>query len=124
MVGRKVRDNYLLIVDILEAIQNINEYTYGLSFEDFSKDKKTKDAVIRNFEIIGEASNKLSNHFKKEHSEIEWKSMTNFRNVIIHEYFGVDIDIMWNIISTKLPSLYDNIKNILDRKPPLDYKKG
>lgn len=113
MVKSKLRDHRLYIEDILESINKIEKYTKGMSFEKFSKDEKTIDAVVRNFEIIGEATRQLDSGIKKKYSDIEWKSMIAFRNVIAHEYFGIDMEIMWDIIQTNIPPLKQKIQNLL-----------
>jgi len=84
------REPKLLVSDILESAQKILDYTAGQSFEDFTKDSKTVDAVIRNFEIIGEAANRLPEEFKDRFSEIDWHRILGFRNRIVHDYFGID----------------------------------
>lgn len=96
------RDNELLVGDIIECFRNILTYTKGYTYEEFVEDNKTIDAVIRNFEIIGEASKLLSYEFKSKHPEVEWRKLTNFRNVLIHDYFGVDYDMLWQIIETQV----------------------
>ncbi len=96
------RDNSLLIKDMLQSANKIMSYTDEMTFEDFEKDEKTVDAVIRNFEIIGEAANRLDDAYKSNNPEIEWDKMRGFRNRIIHEYFGVDLEIVWQIIEDDL----------------------
>ncbi len=95
----------LLIEDILESGQKILDYTAGLSLEQFKADSKTVDAVIRNFEIIGEAANRLPNDFKEKHTEIDWHKIRGFRNRIVHDYFGIDYSIVWIIKETFLPQM-------------------
>jgi uncharacterized protein with HEPN domain len=102
-----------LIEDILESAGKILEYTEGLSFEQFLKDSKTSDAVIRNFEIIGEAANRLPEGFKELHSHIDWNRIRGFRNRIVHDYFGIDYSIVWQIKEAFLPDLISKLKQIL-----------
>jgi uncharacterized protein with HEPN domain len=102
----------LLLDDILEAIDRVEEYVKGLSFDAFSKDRKTVDAVARNLEIIGEAANRLPDEFKEKHSEIEWHKVVGLRHRIIHEYFGIDLAIVWQILQKDLPSLRQNLSHI------------
>jgi uncharacterized protein with HEPN domain len=102
----------LLIADILESARKILDYTQNFTFEAFCKDEKTVDAVIRNFEIIGEAANRLSTEFKQMHSEIDWFKIIGFRNRIIHDYFGIDYSIVWHIKETFLPELISNLSLI------------
>ena len=99
------RPIHLLINDILEAIDRIFQYKQDLSFETFSNDQKTIDAVVRNLEIIGEAANRLPEEFKEKHSEIEWYKIVGLRHRIVHEYFGIDIQIIWQVLNKDLPAL-------------------
>jgi len=107
------RDWKLLIEDILDSISKIKLYVRNLSFDKFNTDTKTIDAVVRNFEIIGEASNKIPDEIKNRYQEIEWKKIIGLRNRIIHEYFGVDNSIIWFIIENELVQLEERIKKIL-----------
>ena len=93
----------LLTEDIIASGNKIISYTEGISFEDFVADDKTADAVIRNFEIIGEAANRLPETFKEKHPEIDWHRIRGFRNRIVHDYFGIDYSIVWQIKETFLP---------------------
>ena len=104
----------LLLGDISDAIDRIQQYTRGMSFDAFSKDRKSVDAVARNLEIIGEAANRLPDDFKASHSTIEWHKVVGLRHRIIHEYFGVDIAIIWQIIQKNLPSLRFALSKIND----------
>ena len=106
------RQPELLIDDILESCSKILAYTDGYTFEDFCKDNKTIDAVIRNFEIIGEATGRLPEVFKDQHPEIDWHKIRGFRNRIVHDYFGIDYSIVWEIRSHYLPTLTDKLKSI------------
>ena len=95
----------LLLSDILESIDRIPQYIEGLSFDAFSNDQKSIDAVVRNLEIIGEAANRLPDEFKGNHTEVEWHKVVGLRNRIIHDYFGIDLKIIWQIIHADLPAL-------------------
>ncbi len=106
------RESKLLIEDILESGQKILDYTKGLTYEEFLKDSKTVDAVIRNFEIIGEAANRLTEDFKDENSNIDWHRIRGFRNRIVHDYFGIDYEIVWQIKDTFLPKTLEQISLI------------
>ena len=108
------RDDLLLLKDISEAGKNIREYTSGISYEFFLGNKMMIDAVIRNLEIIGEAANILGREFKAEHPEVEWKEMSAFRNLLIHFYFGIDHEIVWNVIKNKIPNNVDFIDQIIE----------
>ncbi len=106
------RNNNLLLEDILESILKIEVYTKGIDYNNFFKDEKTKDAVVRNLEIIGEAVNNLSTEFTLKNDEIEWRKIAAFRNRLIHEYFGVNYEAVWMIINSNLNSLKDYIERI------------
>ena len=106
------RDPALLINDILESCNKILQYTSSMSFEEFLKDSKTIDAVIRNFEIIGEATNRLPDEFKEENPSIDWHKIRGFRNRIVHDYMGIDFGIVWDIRSSYLATLIESLKKI------------
>ncbi len=106
------RNNQFLLEDIVEAISRIKDYSFNLTFESFTEDQKTIDAIIRNFEIIGEAANRLESDFKLTNADIPWLQLSDFRNRLIHEYFGVDLEIVWDIIKLELDELQQKIKNI------------
>ena len=103
-----------LLEDIYDAVMKIISYTKDMSFDDFMQDEKTIDAVVRNFEIIGEASKRIPDDFKKEHSEIEWRRIIGFRNRIIHEYFGIDYENLWRMKNENIPTLSEFMGQILD----------
>lgn len=109
------QNNFLLVEDILIAALKIQKYTEGFSFEQFSSDDKTFDAVIRNFEIIGEAAARLDDEFKQNNGEIAWQILKGYRNRLIHEYFGVDQQIVWDILKDDLPQLILNVKEIIKK---------
>jgi uncharacterized protein with HEPN domain len=97
------RDPKLLVGDILDCARKILDYCEGLTFDEFTKDSKTVDAVIRNFEIIGEAANKLTEDFKDSYPDIDWHRIRGFRNRIVHNYFGIDYSIVWLVKEQFLP---------------------
>lgn len=103
------RDWSILIDDIIESINKIKKYIEKFTFEDFVLDSKTIDAVVRNLEIISEASNRIPDDIKTKISEIEWKKIVGLRNRIIHEYFGVDNGIIWFIVKNELDNLEYNL---------------
>ncbi|HTY25763.1 MAG TPA: DUF86 domain-containing protein [Desulfomonilaceae bacterium] len=86
------RDCRLYLDDMLGSCRKIREFTEGMSFEEFKRDVKTQDAVIRNFEVIGEAANRLPDEIKDLYKDIEWAKIIGFRNILIHEYFGVKLE--------------------------------
>lgn len=106
------RDTALLIDDMLEASDRIRRYTQSLSFEEFMLDDKTKDATVRNFEIIGEAANRIDSCFKDINNQIDWKRLRGFRNRIVHDYFGIDYEIVWTIIENDLEELAGQLKKL------------
>jgi len=98
--------------DILECIEKIEKYTKGVSYEKFAKSTLIEDAVIRNLEVIGEAVKKIPADVKREYSGIEWKKISGLRDVLIHEYFGINLEIVWDIIVNKIPELKVSIMKI------------
>lgn len=95
----------LLLEDILHSVDKISEYTNGISFDEFLNDSKTSDAVIRNFEIIGEAANRLPEDVKDEYPSVDWHRIRGFRNRIVHDYMGIDFQVVWLIKENFLPGL-------------------
>ena len=109
------REPSLLIEDIIESAEKIKAYIKGQNFDDFKADNKTIDAVIRNFEIIGEAANNLPENFKEENSSVDWHRIRGFRNRIVHAYFGIDYEIVWQVIELFLPGLIEQLNNIKEK---------
>lgn len=107
------RNLALLLLDIKASIGKILEYTAGMTFESYEADSKTKDAVERNFEIIGEAASRIPDEFKKLHPGVEWRIIKDFRNFIIHEYFGINNQIVWDTIQFRLPDLLQDISSLI-----------
>ncbi|MDI1234594.1 MAG: DUF86 domain-containing protein [bacterium] len=99
------RSDKLLLEDIIDSINEIQNFTTGLSFEQFSDDIKTMNAVLWSLSTIGEAANKLSTELSQKYNEIDWHHIISFRNRIIHEYFGVDYSLVWDVIKTQLEKL-------------------
>ncbi|MHA1831723.1 MAG: HepT-like ribonuclease domain-containing protein [Candidatus Helarchaeota archaeon] len=97
----------------MNSIIKIEKYIESMTFDDFKKDVKTIDAVLRNLEIIGEAVKNLSNEIKNNYSEINWKAIAGMRDRLIHGYFGTDIEIIWKTIKNKILELEIKIKEIL-----------
>lgn len=108
----KKRDYKLFVIDIKESIEAIFDYVKDLNFDEFINDRKTYSAVIREFEIIGEATKHLPKNITLKYNNIGWRDIKDFRNLLIHEYFGVDFEIVWNTIKNDLPKLYEVIKKI------------
>lgn len=109
--------NYMLYLeDILESVKNIRSYVGKFDSNKLLKDRMRVDAVVRNFEIIGEAASKIPQETRDKYPSIEWRRISDFRNVLAHEYFGVDYELMWEIIKEKLPELEKQIKAIIDQE--------
>lgn len=102
---------------MIEAIGRIVEYTSGLTREGFLADRMRLDAVVRNLEIIGEAAQRLSEQMRKRTPDIEWRQIIGLRNRIVHEYFGVDTEIVWQIVSHDLPKLRLRLASVLADLP-------
>jgi len=107
------RDVRLYCSDILDSGAAILEFVRNLTFEQFCNERKTYSAVIREFEIIGEAVGKLPEELKGKRPDVEWQDIKDFRNLLSHEYFGVDLEIVWKIIEDDLPILLDAIREIV-----------
>jgi len=103
----------MYLQDLLVAMTRIAEYLEGYDFDQFKKDYKTVDAVIRNFEIIGEASRKLPDHIKENNPDLPWDEMYLLRNRVSHEYFGIDYEIIWDVCINHLPENRKQIQSIL-----------
>jgi len=99
--------------DIQEAICRIMEYSAGMTYQAFLEDTKTQDAIIRNLEIIGEAVKNLSKELQEGHADIPWKSMAGVRDRLIHHYFGVSLDIVWQIVTNELPEVASQLEEVL-----------
>ena len=108
------RDPILYLEDIVLSMQRVQEYIRDLDFQHFKWDYKTVDAVIRNFEIIGEASKNLPDRVKEKYTHVPWEEMYRLRNRISHEYFGIDYDIIWEIATMYLPKNLADILVILE----------
>lgn len=98
---------------ILEAVQNIEQYVDGYAEQQFLADDKTKDAVLYKMEVIGEAAGRLSKELKTKHAEVPWVDMSGMRNVLVHEYAGVDFRTVWKVYKNDLPELKKNIEKII-----------
>jgi len=104
-----MRDYNLYLDDILQAIQKIEKYIKGMDLDKLKKEDLIIDGVVRNLEIIGEAAKNIPQDIKKEHLDIEWKKVAGLRDILAHQYFGIDAEILWDIIKNKLPEL--KVKN-------------
>lgn len=106
------RNLNLYLDDIRESIEKIEEYTKGITLEEFLKNTQIQDAILRRLEIIGEAVRNLPDDFTKKHSEIPWNMISGMRNVVAHEYLGVNVRRVWKTIEKDIPELKNKIKNL------------
>ena len=97
---------------ILECLNRIQEYTAG-SKKTFLADHKTQDAVLRNLQVMAESTQKISGEIKNAHSELPWKKLGGFRNILVHNYLGINIERIWKIVEEEVPSLRSKISKIL-----------
>lgn len=109
------RSPKLYLDDIVNSIKNIEDYIKGMSFSEFTHDRKTIDAVVRNIEIIGQAARNIPQEVTAEYPALPWKEMVSMRNKVLHEYFGIDMEILWKTIKEDLPNLKEKIKAIRER---------
>jgi len=108
------RDPLIYLEEALESARDIEEYTKGLSKTEFLRNRQVQDAVCRRFEIIGEAVAQLPHDFVEQHSQISWDKMSGMRNVLIHEYFRVDLDRVWNTIEKSIPQLKAQLEALME----------
>lgn len=101
----KNRDISDYLTDIRDAIAEVEEFTKGMTFENFAADKKTINAVIRSLEVIGEATKHIPDDFRRKHPDIPWNKMAGMRDVLIHDYMGVDLKTVWKVAIERLPEL-------------------
>jgi len=112
------RDPRLYLDDILEAVGQIRKYTTGLDYDGFAQDRKTQDAVVRNLEIIGEAARRLPESTRAGAEEIEWRKLVGLRNIVTHEYFGVSLPLIWDVVQNKLGPLEIACRRLLAGEEP------
>jgi uncharacterized protein with HEPN domain len=108
------RDYAEYLQDILTAIDEVSEFTIGLTFDQFEADRKTVNAVIRSIEVVGEAARKIPEDLRVRFPEVPWKRMTGMRDKLIHEYFGVDLEIVWKTALEELPPLKPALVRVKD----------
>lgn len=111
-------EGILFLHDILECIAKIERYVQGLTFEQFQQDDKTLDAVLRNLEVIGEAARQVPEAIRQQYPAVPWAQTIALRNRLIHGYFAVDEEIVWDILMNELPALRAQIEHILQEKEP------
>jgi uncharacterized protein with HEPN domain len=101
--------------DILEASEKVQQFVEGMDFEKFSRDPKTVYAVIRALEIIGEASKKIPETTKRQNPDVPWRAMAGIRDKLIHEYFGMNLQVVWNTVKEDIPKLKSGISAVLEK---------
>ena len=104
------------VADIIQCIQKIESYTRGYTFDDFRRDNKTIDSVLRNLEIIGEAARHIPPEIKTQYRDLPWAEMLAMRNIVIHEYHGVDHKIIWQTVREDLPPLVHRLEQMLEKE--------
>lgn len=107
-----MKDDRIYLLHVRDAIRQIVEYT-AIEKEAFFADRKTQDAVVRNLEIIGEAAKRVSPGLKAAHPDIAWKPIAGMRDKLIHDYFGVNVQLVWDAVERDLPALYEKVKDLL-----------
>ncbi|SPP66633.1 HepT-like ribonuclease domain-containing protein [Nitrospira lenta] len=112
-----MKDDRIYLLHIRDAIRQIVEYT-AIQKEGFCADRKTQDAVVRNLEIIGEATKRLSAALKTAHLDIAWKPIAGMRDKLIYDYFGVNVELVWDVVERDLPVLYEKVEELLATLPP------
>ena len=113
-----MKDNTLYLVHIRECINRIEQYVQG-GREAFLRSTLVQDAVVRNLQVLAESTQRLSDDFKARHPHVDWRALAGFRNVLVHEYLGVDIDRVWQIVERNLPELKRHLPPP-PAKPPLE----
>jgi uncharacterized protein with HEPN domain len=103
------RDDSVYVNDMLDSITAIKGFISGLDYPAFLGDRKTYSATVRELEVIGEASGKISDTLKAQHPDIDWRTIKDFRNVLAHEYFNINSEILWDIVQNKLEPLRNQI---------------
>jgi uncharacterized protein with HEPN domain len=107
-----MKDDHLYLINIQESIERIEEYTQD-GKDAFLDDKKTQDAVLRNLHTLAESSQRISNKLKEQSAQVDWRTLSAFRNVVVHDYLGISLEQIWDIVENDLPNLKKNISTIL-----------
>jgi uncharacterized protein with HEPN domain len=110
------RDESLYIDDIQAACEKVVRFTKGMTYKEFVHDDLHFDAVLRNLQIIGEAVKKISEETRQTHPEVKWRKIAGFRDIVAHEYFGVNEETVWDIVENEIPALFEIAKSMLEEK--------
>lgn len=110
----KKRDYGDFVQDIIDSINDVGNFIEGMDFEEFIKDKKTIYSVVRAIEIIGEATKNVPEHLRKKYPDVPWKKMAGMRDRLVHEYFGIDLEILWETAKEDVPQLKVPISKVLE----------
>ncbi|MCF0042461.1 HepT-like ribonuclease domain-containing protein [Dyadobacter fanqingshengii] len=105
----------ILFLDMLDSVETVLDYTSGMSFDNFMNDRKTRDAVIRNIQVLGEAANRVPKEVREQYPDIEWMRIIRSRHILVHDYAGIDFEIVWRIIEVHLPPLRDALLIMTDK---------
>ena len=111
------RDYKVFLQDAVDAIDNVAEFASGMSLDAFKADKKTLHAVVRNLEVVGEAVKAVPAEVRELHVQIPWQRIAGLRDILIHHYFRIDVDIVWDVVQNKLPELRQQLQIILRDGP-------
>jgi uncharacterized protein with HEPN domain len=112
------------LVDVLNAAERVHQFSQGINKEDLLLNEEKLSAILYQISIIGEATKRLSLTFKQSHPEVLWRSLAGMRDVIVHHYDQLDLDIIWNVIQVEIPKLLPQLKTILNSKRPTDKDKS
>ncbi len=110
------REYQAYLNDILESLKRIQRYTGNMTYNDFIKDELVQDGVVRNLEIVGEAIKKIPDKIKNIKPQIEWRKIAGLRDILVHGYFGIDLEIVWDVVKNKIPDLKQEIEELTYKK--------
>jgi len=110
------RDYRLYLDDMREASEKVLRYTHDMDYEEFKLDEKTFDAVVRNLEVIGEAAKHIPDEVRERYPRVEWRRISGLRDMVVHEYFNADEDILWDVVRNRVPELLEQVKEILGKE--------